>query len=272
MLDIIDKNGISVLVNKSWEKYGIRAYFTTKVGEFSNGKYDSLNLGINTLDSQIDILKNYNYLCENLKLNFENLIMSNQIHGDKLELIKEKYVNSDPVFNSIFKDTDGFFTDIPGVVIVTHYADCVPVYIVDTKKKIVGICHSGWKGTVKKISRKMVLKYCEEYNSSIEDLEVWIGPHIGTKYFVVNEDVKFIFETEFQNGSDFITEGIESEIHIDLGLCIERDLLSMGIKPNKIIREDFCSYRDEELFFSYRRDDGNTGRMAAIITIDENIV
>lgn len=268
MLNLVNQKNIILWQQGKWQEKGIKAYFTTKSGLGYGGRYDTLNLGINTADTQEQVIENYKKLCKAYGLDYEYLIMTNQIHGDSIQEVIDVEKNNKPIFSHRYPNKDGFYTKISGPILVTHYADCVPVFIVDVKQKIVGVCHSGWKGTVKQISRKMIESYCEQEGSRLEDIEVWIGPHIGREAFEVGEEVLLEFKSVFNRADQFITLGENGKGYIDLGKCIELDLMALGLPEANIYTMEECTVADSEKYYSYRRDQGDTGRMAAIITVE----
>ena len=100
-----------------------------------------------------------------------------------------------------FQDVDGMITDVPGVVLATFYADCVPLYFVDPVNRAIGLSHSGWRGTVGKIGRETVEAMGREYGTRAQDLTVAIGPSICRQCYEVSEDVIRQFQRNFSQGA-----------------------------------------------------------------------
>ena len=161
-------------------------------------------------------------------------------------------------------DTDGLVTDIPGVALVTTHGDCIPVYVYDPVKKVIGVAHAGWKGTMLGIAGELAKVMKQRYGSKGADIYAFIGPGIGKCHFEVKDDVKSQFEAEEPWMTEFIEKKDEEHYYIDLKHINERYLRLEGLENIEISGE--CTYCLEERFWSYRRC-GDTARMLAYIKI-----
>ena len=155
----------------------------------------------------------------------------------------------------IYKNTDGLVTYFDtGIILKIQTADCVPIFMIDETKKIIGLVHSGWKGTQKHIILS-ALKIFLKHGSNMSDLKVFIGPSIKDCCYEIKEDVAQFFDNSFIISKD-------NKLFLDLISKIKYDLLNSGVKS--IYESDICTYHNEE-FCSYRREKGSASRMYSVI-------
>lgn len=236
--------------------------FSTKRGGVSKGIYESMNLRINSEDSKDNILKNFDILCSAIGIDYKNIVCSNQIHEDKIITVGKGDIGNGLFYENKFESADGLITDEPGVALATFYADCVPLYFLDTKKKIIALVHSGWKGTVQRIGQKAVEKFKKDYSSNVEDIIAAIGPSIGECHFEVGEDVAQKFTDEFGSG---VVSMYGEKPHVNLQKAVRMQLEEAGIK--NITDSGICTYCNSDLLFSHRKTLGKRGNLAAIMQL-----
>lgn len=179
----------------------------------------------------------------------ERMVFVTQVHGDKIYVAREVKQNH-------ISQADGLITNIPEVCLVIKVADCVPIFILDSKNKAIGLVHAGWRGMVKCIVQKAISKMSILYGSQPKDLLVGFGPSIGACCYKVGHEVlKKVFcdEEVVKNG------------YLDLQKANKIQLLESGILEENIILTQYCTYHDSNLFFSHRR--GEDGRMLSILQL-----
>ncbi|AEX85812.1 uncharacterized protein, YfiH family [Marinitoga piezophila KA3] len=246
-----EKEGLKFLTFSHFEKFNnLFHLFTTRIYKNTN----DFNLNKRLLDSDIQIKNNYSTLCRIFNIPPENLVFSDQVHDNKIKIITQ---NSDSI-----KEIDGLITNEKNIFLVTYYADCTPIYFYDYKKEIIALAHSGWKGTLKRIAQKTINTMVTNFNSNPSDILVGIGPSIGPESFEVKDDVKSLFEKEF-NYNDIIIRK-SGKIYIDIWKTIKYQLIESGIPENNIESSNLDTYKRADLFFSYRKEK-TSGRMAAIM-------
>jgi polyphenol oxidase len=229
---------------------GIKAGITTRVGGFSKAPFNAFNIANHVGDDKLDVRKNRNKLITDLNLENEPVWL-NQIHENRI-------VNADGNINIV---ADGAITSTPGIPCVIMTADCVPLLICNQDGNKIGAIHVGWKGLVAGIVHNAVKKF----DISPEHLMVWIGPHIKEDNYEVGPDV-------YQNCID-IDDNLKSAFkrkdsthwYANLEAMIKYLLNKSGVWD--IYSSPYCTYSDEDNFFSYRRDQ-TTGRMASMIWMD----
>ena len=162
---------------------------------------------------------------------------------------------------------DALLTNKPGIPLITFYADCVPIYILDPINKAIGLVHSGWKSTILHIGVKTLRKMKDLYGTNPKECLAAIGPSIEKDCFEVGEGVAGAFKHVFTDCSNILFSKGNGKYNIDLWSCNIEMLINEGVKPRNITVSELCTKCNEELFFSYRRDIGNTGSLSAIMEL-----
>lgn len=240
--------------------------FTTRLGGVSEGECSSLNLSFNRNDSRENVLKNYKILADALNVDFDKMVLSNQVHDNKIKFVDINDMGKGLTKKSDIAGFDGLSTNQPGIPLVTFYADCVPVLILDPIKKAITAVHSGWKSTVKNITYEALMFMKDRYGSDMGDLQVAIGPSICTDCFEVGKEVYDMFVDKFVWCKKY-TEFNDGKYHIDLPGIIRQVLVDEGVPDNNITLSDICTKCNNDVFFSYRGDDRKTGSLAAIMML-----
>ena len=169
-----------------------------------------------------------------------------QIHSDVVTFIDKP---------GIYRNTDGLVTYFDsGIILKIQTADCLPVFMVDKYKKIIGLVHSGWKGTQKRIILS-ALKIFLKHGSKASDVKIYIGPSIKDCCYEIKEDVAKLFDNSFVVNKN-------NKLFLDLVSKIKYDLFNNGVET--IYESDICTYHNEE-FCSYRREKGSVSRMYSVI-------
>ena len=270
--------------------------FSTRVGGVSRayGKGD-LNLGFTKDDSKkavernrAALLKEAGALTRSLRGSRNEgslwpLITARQIHSDVIHCVDS--VPAEPLTG------DGLLTATPGLLLAIQTADCIPIIVVDTKRKAVGVFHAGWRGTVQRIVEKGVGEMFRHFGSRPRDLKAAIGPGIGGCCYEVGEEVRTKFESQFEYAAKLFHEVKDSDpvrekypllfltarapghselpkkIFLDLVEANRRQLRAAGVLAKNIEASPLCTNCHPELLFSYRAEKGKTGRMMAVAGI-----
>lgn len=253
----IIKNNVLYLVFDSFEKYDfIEHGFSTKQGGFSEGYFSSMNLRLKSADDPEKVKKNFQKFLELFNLTKKNTVLTNQVHGKKIIKVDNYIINNDV--------SDGLVTGTENIGLMTFHADCIPVYFADTKKKVVGLVHSGWAGTLAGIASEMIDLMEKAYNSKKDDIIVGIGPGIGSCCYEVGNELYEEFigkDIEY----DLFFEKKITKYMLNLKGLIQYDLMNKGILEKNIEVSDFCTKCNKDLFFSHRGQGLKRGGMAAII-------
>jgi YfiH family protein len=229
--------------------------FSTRLGGVSQGPYQALNIGQTTCDHPRRVHENRLRL--EREWGFPLVPVLNMVHGAHVVRLE-----SQPPTRRI---GDACITDRPGVALMITTADCVPILFHDPVRKAVGLAHAGWRGTLQGVARATVRAMAAEYGSCAADLQVAIGPAIGPCCFEVHEDVADPFLRRFP-GKELV-RGQGNRFNIDLWRANLEILLDVGVPEAQVCISRVCTSCREDLFYSYRRDQKVTGRMAAGICL-----
>lgn len=263
MFELIKHGNIEYYKISEFEECGlVRHCFTTKRGGVSKGIYESMNLRLNSEDTRENVLRNFEIISREIGINPEKLVLSNQIHEDNIVNVTRSDCGNGLYFENKFSSADALITDDPEAALVTFYADCVPVYMLDPKKKVIALVHSGWKGTVKRIAQKAAERFKSDYKSYTGDIIAAIGPSIHQCHFEVGDDVADIFKKEF---GDDVVMYYGNKPHVNLQKAVKQQLEDAGI--SKIDESGICTCCQSDLLFSHRKTGGRRGNLAAIMQL-----
>ncbi|MGA3194615.1 MAG: peptidoglycan editing factor PgeF [Terriglobales bacterium] len=250
---------------------------------------NALNLGFTAHDSRAAVERNRALFLEKLGVATKGkswpLVTLRQIHSDLIHYVDR--AAETPLAG------DGLITDTPGLVVAVQAADCLPVIVVDRKRRAVGVFHAGWRGTVKRIVEKGVGEMRKHFGSDPRNLVAAIGPGVRGCCYNVGEDVRTRFEAQFAYGASLFREVKESDpvrekypllfltarapghselpgkLFLDLVEANRRQLLDAGLSAKSIDTTAPCTACHPELLFSYRAEKGVTGRMIGAAGIGE---
>jgi len=266
--------------------------FSTRNGGFSKPYGGAaLNLGITKEDTREAVERNREAFLKKLGAPEWPIVHMHQVHSDVIYPITafpERTTDNDgkPLLVG-----DGLVTDIPGVLLAVKTADCMPVMIIDRKKRAVGVFHAGWRGTLRRIAEKGVGEMRRWFNSKPEDLHAALGPSIRNCCYSVGEEVRDKFQSQFAYADELFREWQTYEdihlkypllfltmrapghselpyrIFLDLAEANRRQLLAVGLRDKNIAVLPGCTSCDTKQFFSHRKEKGVTGRMMAVVGI-----
>lgn len=238
--------------------------FTTRHEGVSRAPYNSLNLGMNTDDQQFNVEGNRSLLARAFGISQERLVTVRQTHGNDILVIDE---SNDDFSHFLSLECDAIITNQPNVMIGVTVADCVPILMYDGNRKVVAAVHAGWQGTASRIVAKAVEGMVSVFGSSPADIQVALGPCIGPCCYRVDVPVKNAFN---QTGIEWDAVSVKvaaGEWQLDLIAANRLLLLEAGITDTSILDSGMCVCCKQELFFSYRRDEGQTGRQMGFIML-----
>ncbi len=195
--NVIKKDNIEYLTVPILEKYDELFHcFTTRLGGVSKDCYDSLNLGLGTDDDKENVLKNYELLAKSIGIDVGDFVTSFQTHTKNIRIVSSLDKGKGVTKERDYRDVDGLITNEKNIALVTTHADCVPLFFYDPVNSVIGVVHSGWRGTLYSIAKEMVNKFVDIYNSNPSNILVSIGPSLCQDCFEVDEDVKDMFINE----------------------------------------------------------------------------
>ena len=238
--------------------------FCTRWGGTSEGKLADLNFGILSGDTEEHLLKNKKILCSAFDIPEQNLVTVNQVHGDRLLIVDEKTQDWQ---HGKKLEYDGIISAIPGVPVGIKTADCVPVFLVDRARRVIGAVHAGWKGTSLGIVARAVDAFIKKFASEPADILAAIGPAIGPCCYEVDKTVFHNFDNKQDKESFFTKCTEEGKWMLDLPAANRSQLLDAGVPPENIFSADICTSCNRNSFFSHRGERGGTGRQLNVIIL-----
>ena len=242
--------------------------FTTRLGGRGKSPYDTLNLAFHVGDEPETVIANRQIVCRVLDSQIENIVSAQQVHG-----VNTRIVTSDDAgrgafsYDTAIQDTDGLVTNLPGLLLATFYADCVPIFILDPVKKAAASVHAGWKGTVGRIGAQAIKKMTEAFGSNPKDCLVGIGPSIGPCCYEVDEPVISRFRKEFKRHHEILEINSNGRARLNLWQANRKIMVEAGVVANNIELANICTCCNSDTMFSYRGEAGKTGRMGAFIIL-----
>ena len=215
-------------------------------------------------------IKDYKDLSKALGIEYETIIKTNQMHTDKVQIVDGKQNLNEPDFD-IYKKTDSLITDKANLSLSTTNADCILLLFYDPVKNAIGNAHSGWRGTLQRISVKTVQKMKDEYGSNPKDIIACMCHSIRKCHFEVEQDVYEEFYNEFKSLKqlDEIFEKRGNKWHIDTNLINKIILQDFGLKPENIIDSNICSVCYKDKIHSFRAEGKDYGLNTAIISLQK---
>lgn len=246
----------------------VRHLFSTRVGGVSKGIYSSMNLSYTRGDDKEAVDENFRRIADVLGCDVGDIVCSDQTHTVNLRVVSREDGGKGILTPKDYTDVDGLLTDEPGLVLATFYADCVPLYFVDTKKRAIALAHSGWRGTVARMGRCVTEKMKDVYGTDPADIVAVVGPSICQACYEVSEDVADAFAREFlgkgQADEILISKG-GGKYQLDLWRANEIVLTEAGIPAEQIQVTDLCTCHNSDYLFSHRASHGKRGNLGAFL-------
>jgi YfiH family protein len=245
--------------------------FTTRTGGVSRSPFDNLNLAYNVGDKESRVIKNRKIVLDALSIDYRTAVSARQVHKDKISLVRKEDKGKGAFkYSKVIAQTDALITDIPGIPLLMYYADCVPIFILDPIKKAIALIHSGRKGAELELTLKTLFRMRKIFETNPHSCLAAIFPSIGSCCYSVKEENKIddYWLNEDKYNSEPISLQNRSGWSLDLKKANHLQLNKAGLQEKNIFISEICTADHPELFFSYRRDKGNTGRMAAIFMLN----
>lgn len=242
--------------------------FTTRLGGVSKGEFTSMNMAFNRGDSDESVTENYKRFCKSAGFEYESLVASAQDHNTFVRAVTSADKGVGIYRPKDIQSVDALITNEKGVTLVTYYADCTPLFFVDTNNKAIGLAHAGWRGTVGRIGERVVKKMGEMYETDPADIVAAIGPAISVCCYEVDKPCAENFLALDDLDTDkFVFPKSSGKFMIDLFETNRQILVKSGVKPENITVSDLCTNCNSELLWSHRATKGHRGTMSAFMCI-----
>ncbi len=261
-----EKNGVPYLTYPLLEETGIVVHgFSTRLGGVSKGCWSTMNLSTSRGDDPAAVEENTRRMAAALGVDAADMTYTQQIHSTHVSLVRSEDKGK------TFMETDGLITDVPGICLVTFYADCVPLYFVDPEKKVIALSHSGWKGTVGKMGEVTVRKMTASFGCDPADIVAAIGPSICQDCYEVSEDVIEQFRAAFDESlwPQIFAAGAPGKYQLNLWEANRQVLLGAGILPEHLAVTNLCTHCNPDLLFSHRAMGNKRGNLSAFLALKE---
>jgi YfiH family protein len=287
--DRVAKNKLQLLPSKKLNDlpWLVHAFSTRHGGVSRRYGGGALNLGFTKEDSRAAVERNRELFLQKLGVAKGRkawpLVSLRQIHSDLIHRVDA--APDQPLVG------DGLVTDTPGLIVAVQTADCLPIILVDRKRRAVGVFHAGWRGTLRRIVEKGVGEMGLQFGSNPRDLLAAIGPGVQRCCYEVGNEVRTKFESQFAYAESLFHEVKDSDpvrekypllfltarapghselpvkLFLDLVEANRRQLLDAGVPAKNIDTSAPCTACNTELLFSFRAEKGVTGRMMAAVGI-----
>ena len=261
-------NGIPYISFNALEQTGMVVNaFSTRQGGVSVGCLESMNLGFNRGDLDENVLKNHKIFAKAVGFPYENIVTTNQTHTTNVRVVTKEDCGKGIAKDRDYSDVDGLITNIPGIVLATYYADCVPLYILDPVNKAIGLSHSGWKGTVNRIGENTLKLMNENYGTNPKDVICCIGPSICQDCYEISEEVANEFINEFGKNNKILYNKGNGKYQLNLWESVKQVFLDAGVEYDNIYTTDICTCCNKDELFSHRGHHGKRGNLAAFLML-----
>lgn len=249
----------------------VRHGFSTRLGGVSEGYYASLNLSFTRGDKEEAVRENFRRIAASIGVKCENMVFSQQTHTTNVRVVTEEDRGMGFTRPLAYRDVDGLVTNVPGICLVTFYADCVPLYFLDPVKRVIGLSHSGWRGTVGKIGKKTVERMREEYGCRPEDILAAVGPSVCMDCYEVSEEVILRFQENFEETyrKDLYYRKENGKYQLNLWKANEIIFAEAGILPEHMAVTNLCTHCNSDLLYSHRTMGNERGNLAAFLALKE---
>jgi YfiH family protein len=254
------RNGIRIYIFDSFRESGATQAIFTRNGGTSPEPWESLNVGATVGDDYQRVIQNRNLAFDALGRSTTTLYDVWQIHS--ADVVTTDRPKSE---NVPHKKADVILTDNPDVTLFMRFADCVPILLHDPIRKVVGIAHAGWRGTVQKTAQAAVLAMQTKYGSRPEDILAAIGPSICVEHYESGDEVAEQIKRAFGADSNSFLSSNNGVDRFDLWYANQYILEKAGLRNIEI--SGICTACHLKDWYSYRAENGRTGRFGALIAL-----
>ena len=279
-LGLVYKNGehifdevcgeVPFLTYPLFEKTGVvKSAFSTRIGGVSKGCYESMNLSFDRGDDKDAVMENFQRIASAIGTNCHDMVLSRQTHTANVRVVTEEDKGKGIVRERDYTDVDGLVTNVPGICLVTSYADCVPLYFVDPIKKVIGLSHSGWRGTVGKIGKEKVRVMKEHFGCDPADILAAVGPSICQDCYEVSGDVIEKFKEAFdeKDWDNLFYRKNNGKYQLDLWKANESVFRESGICKEHIAVTNVCTHCNSKILYSHRETGDKRGNLCAFLAL-----
>lgn len=236
--------------------------FCTRQGGVSSGAFDSLNVGTREGDGSEQVRRNYDTIAKAFGISASQFLLIHQVHRDGIWVSDGGETVS---AGAAPPEYDAVLTDRTDLALCIKTADCVPLFLADPVRRIIGAVHAGWRGTALQIAGKAAAAMVRHFGGRAADLSALIGPAIGPCCYEVDTHVYRSMQDDPERDAFFRAGREEGKWMFDLVRANRHQLLRNGVPETQIRQTELCTACHPELFFSHRAQKGHTGRQLNFI-------
>lgn len=269
----MENDGLHVLRFPQLEKLDMVTHgFSTRMGGVSEGRFATMNFTFTRGDDPEHVMENYRRIAGVLGVDERRMVLSHQTHTTNVKVVTEEDAGKGIIKERDYRDVDGLITNVPGITLVTFYADCVPLYFVDPVHQAIGLSHSGWRGTAERMGKVTLEAMKKQYGTRPEDVLCCIGPSICQDCFEVGEEVIAVFKKRFQERywMELYYGKENGKYQLDLWRANQVILEEAGVRPERIQITDICTRCNPDYLFSHRVMGNDRGNLAAFLCLRES--
>ncbi len=264
IFDEREEKGVPYLSFPLLEQTGVvRHGFSTRLGGVSKGHCATMNISTTRGDEPEAIEENRRRIAAAIGVEPTDFTYTHQTHTTNVAVVEEKDRGGK------FLDTDGMVTDVPGICLVTFYADCVPLFFVDPVHRAIGLSHSGWRGTVGRMGKVTLELMQEQYGTDPTQVFAAIGPSICQECYEVSGDVIGEFQEAFDESlwQELFYENTDGKYQLDLWRANQIVLTEAGVRREQIAVTNVCTHCNPDILFSHRSTGTARGNLSAFLAL-----
>ena len=228
----------------------VKCGISTRTAGVSSGPY-GMNLSFNVGDDREHVIENRRRLFASIGTTPEQVALPRQQHTANSRCVSA---------GGSYEDCDALMTDVANVFLGVSVADCAPIFLYDTERRVVAAVHAGWRGTEQRILMRTIDALISEYGTDPKNLIAFVGPSASSCCYEVGKDVADKFAGEFKSHRS-------NKIYLDIKSANRQQLIKSGLAGHNIEVSDDCTICNHALYHSYRRDREKSGRMMGLIGI-----
>lgn len=253
-------DGLRAVTFTSLEAHGIKHAAFMRHGGVSPSPWASLNFGALVGDDPANVAENYRRAFSALGLQVESKYDVWQVHSATVAVAHGPRPPQVPHVQA-----DAILTDRPNVTLFMRFADCVPIFLYDPRRRVVGMVHAGWQGTLRRTAAQAVKCMAEGFGVRPQDVVAVIGPAIGVRRYEVGPDVAEQVRRTLADDAKETLLAIDGKTHFDLWAANRLILNHCGVQ--QLETAGICTAENSQDWFSHRAEKGKTGRFGALITL-----
>jgi polyphenol oxidase len=242
--------------------------FSTRTGGCSSGNLSSLNMAFHTGDHLDNVLENRSRFFKLFEADHRQIVSAIQVHGTEIAVFNHNHKGEGALPQSATKSCDALITTEPDLILSAYAADCQLLYFCALDRPLVALVHAGKQGALGRIGQKVVNYLEEQYYVRPDRLLAAMSPAVCRCCYQVGEQDAALFRQAGWDDQRYLETSGEDSFKLDLGAINLEQLLTAGINHDNIAISELCTSCNPDLFYSYRRDRGITGRMIGFIVLN----